>query len=64
EVSIIDLPIVQRLRRIHQTGLAFFTYPCTTHNRFQHTLGVANIVSKYAETPDELLEKIEKDESK
>jgi flagellar protein FlaI len=25
---------------------------------------VANIVSKYAETPDELLEKIEKDESK
>jgi HD superfamily phosphohydrolase len=46
EVSIIDLPIVQRLRRIHQTGLASFTYPCTTHNRFQHTLGVANIVSK------------------
>jgi HD superfamily phosphohydrolase len=46
EVNIIDLPLVQRLRRIHQTGLAYYTYPCTIHNRFQHTLGVTNIVTK------------------
>lgn len=48
EIAIIDLPLIQRLRRIHQTGLAFLTYPCTGHNRFQHTLGVTNIVSKLA----------------
>lgn len=48
EVNILDLPIIQRLRRIGQTALASLTYPCTTHNRFQHTLGVTNIVTKIA----------------
>lgn len=48
EVNLIDLPLIQRLRRIHQTSLAFYTYPCCTHNRFQHTLGVLNIVTKLA----------------
>jgi HD superfamily phosphohydrolase len=48
EINIIDLPIVQRLRRIHQTALAMLTYPCAGHNRFQHSLGVANIVEKIA----------------
>lgn len=46
EINILDLPIVQRLRRISQTALASLTYPCATHNRFQHTLGVTNIVTK------------------
>jgi len=48
EISLLDLPIIQRLRRVHQTALAFLTYPCATHNRFQHTLGVMNIVDKLA----------------
>jgi len=48
EINILDLPIVQRLRRIHQTALAMLTYPCAGHNRFQHSLGVANIVEKIA----------------
>ena len=48
EINIIDLPIVQRLRRIHQTALAFLTYPCATHNRLQHSLGVTNIVDRLA----------------
>jgi HD superfamily phosphohydrolase len=46
EINILDLPVVQRLRRITQTALASLTYPCTTHTRFEHTLGVTNIVSK------------------
>lgn len=46
EINFIDLPMVQRLRRIHQTGLAFLTYPSATHNRFQHSLGVLVIVNK------------------
>lgn len=50
EISIIDLPVVQRLRRIHQTALAMLTYPCASHNRFEHSLGVANIVEKIAKT--------------
>jgi len=50
EIAVIDLPLVQRLRRIHQTGLAFLTYPCTGHNRFQHSLGVTNIVDKFAKS--------------
>lgn len=48
EINILDLPIVQRLRRIGQTALASLTYPCTSHNRFQHTLGVTNIITKMA----------------
>ena len=46
EINILDLPIIQRLRRITQTALASLTYPCTTHNRFQHTLGVTNIIAR------------------
>lgn len=46
EINVIDLPIVQRLRRIHQTALAMLTYPCAVHNRFEHSIGVTNIVDK------------------
>jgi HD superfamily phosphohydrolase len=46
EINILDLPMVQRLRRIGQTALASLTYPCTSHNRFQHTLGVTNIIER------------------
>lgn len=48
EINTMDLPIVQRLRRIAQTGFAFFTYPSATHNRFEHTLGVLVIATKFA----------------
>jgi HD superfamily phosphohydrolase len=50
EINIIDLPIVQRLRRIHQTALAMLTYPCAIHNRFEHSVGVANIVDKFVKS--------------
>jgi HD superfamily phosphohydrolase len=40
EVAILDTPLLQRLRRIHQTGFTYLTYPSVTHTRFDHTLGV------------------------
>lgn len=40
EVAILDTPLLQRLRRLHQTGFTFLTYPSVTHTRFDHTLGV------------------------
>lgn len=40
EVSLLDTPLLQRLRQIHQLGTASFTYPSAVHNRFSHTLGV------------------------
>ena len=47
EINLLDLPIVQRLRRIYQTGFAYLLYPSATHNRFEHTLGVIIIASKF-----------------
>lgn len=46
EVNILDTPFVQRLRGIHQTALAFLTYPSATHNRFEHSLGVSIMASR------------------
>jgi len=44
EYLLLDSPIVQRLRYIHQTALAYLVYPTATHTRFDHSLGVARIV--------------------
>lgn len=43
EYLILDSPIVQRLRYIHQTALAYLVYPTANHTRFDHSLGVAKI---------------------
>ena len=37
-----DLPPLQRLRRIHQTSLAYLTLPSALHTRFDHSLGVCS----------------------
>lgn len=37
---LVDLPEVQRLRRISQTGLVHLVYPEARHSRFDHSLGV------------------------
>lgn len=47
EINILDLPIIQRLRRIGQTACAYLLYPSATHNRFEHTLGVTIIADKF-----------------
>jgi HD superfamily phosphohydrolase len=46
ELVLIDSPIIQRLRDIHQVGLGFHVYPSARHTRFEHCLGVATIASR------------------
>ncbi len=35
----LDLPVVQRLRRLRQLGLAYLAFPSAEHSRFTHALG-------------------------
>ena len=46
ECLLIDSPIMQRLKDIHQVGLAFDVYPCAHHKRFEHSLGVLTLASR------------------
>lgn len=46
ELALIDSPVVQRLRDIHQVGLAFQVYPSALHTRFEHCLGAATLASR------------------
>ena len=46
ELVVIDSPIIQRLRRIHQTGLAYYVYPSARHSRFEHSLGVVTVATR------------------
>lgn len=46
EINLIDSPLMQRLRRVHQTALAYLTYPAATHTRFEHSLGCVAFAQK------------------
>jgi HD superfamily phosphohydrolase len=39
EVALLDTPVVQRLRRLRQLGLASMAFPAAEHTRFGHVLG-------------------------
>ncbi|MDY5859418.1 MAG: HD domain-containing protein [Eubacteriales bacterium] len=56
ELQILDSPLLQRLRRINQLGLAMTTYPSAHHSRFEHTLGVLSVTTK-------MISRINQDES-
>jgi uncharacterized protein len=46
EIALLDTPLCQRLRRIHQLGTGFLTYPSAVHNRFSHSLGVTILAGR------------------
>lgn len=48
EVEVVDSPLVQRLRFVHQNALAYLVYPSANHTRLEHSLGVAKIVRDIA----------------
>lgn len=58
ELALIDSPIIQRLRDIHQVGLGYQVYPSARHTRFEHCLGVVTTATRVF---DALLQKNEGD---
>jgi HD superfamily phosphohydrolase len=45
-LTLLDSPFLQRLRQIFQTALAYQTYPCALHTRFEHSLGVWHMAGR------------------
>lgn len=39
EIDLLNSPLLQRLRQIHQMAFAFFAYPTARHSRFEHSIG-------------------------
>lgn len=65
EREIIDSPVVQRLRGIHQLAGAYLVYPGAVHTRFEHVLGamhlagtIAQSIAEHFEASDEQIQEI------
>ncbi len=43
EVELLSAPVVQRMRRLRQLGLAYLAFPSAEHSRFSHALGALAI---------------------
>ncbi|MBV9232485.1 MAG: HD domain-containing protein [Candidatus Eremiobacteraeota bacterium] len=46
EAQLLDLPALQRLRRLRQLGLAYLAFPAAEHSRFSHALGALAMGSR------------------
>ena len=49
EIALLDSPLIQRLRKIKQLGLASYVYCGADYSRFSHTIGVFYLSDKMAE---------------
>jgi HD superfamily phosphohydrolase len=49
EKTVIDTEPVQRLHRVKQLGMAFYTYPSGVHTRFSHVTGAMHLAGLAAE---------------
>lgn len=56
-VDLINTREVQRLRRLHQMGLGFLTFPGAEHSRFGHSLGSMCLVRRIFEQLKQDLER-------
>lgn len=45
--QLIDVPEVQRLRRIRQLGVASYAFPGAEHTRFAHAIGTAHVMKLF-----------------
>ncbi|MCI6619358.1 MAG: phosphohydrolase, partial [Prevotella sp.] len=45
-LDIVNHPLMQRLTRIKQLGLASVVYPAAQHTRFQHSIGAFHLMSE------------------
>lgn len=54
--TIVDNPIFQRLRNLHQLGVCYFIFPNANNNRFEHSIGTYHLAGL-------MLEKIIKNSS-
>ncbi len=50
EIALIDSPLIQKLRYIHQTSCAFYTFPSANHTRFEHSLGTTVVATEMVES--------------
>ena len=48
-IDLIDAVEFQRLRRIHQLGVSYFTFQGAEGSRFTHSVGVMHVASRLAE---------------
>ena len=46
EIIVLDSPLLQRLRRIRQLGVAHWVYPGAQHTRFEHSIGVVHQIAQ------------------
>jgi len=52
-IDLIDTPEFQRLRRVHQLGVSFFTFQGAEGSRFTHSVGVMYVASKLIDMVEE-----------
>ena len=46
EWALINTPVFQRLRRVHQLALTMLVFPGATHTRFEHSIGTCHIAGR------------------